>query len=83
MDEIDFGFGFLYEIGCESSDPKDDEQLPEEFLMDNDILYFHSEKSKLDIFRSRASDCSRNWLTFCGYLFGDALNSEGGGEFLE
>jgi uncharacterized protein YjbK len=52
LDETDFGFGTLYEIECESTNPEDAKQLLEEFLKDNGIPYSYSEKSKFAIFRS-------------------------------
>ena len=52
VDETDFGFGTLYEIECESSDPEEAKKLIEEFLKDNGIDYSYSVTSKFAIFRS-------------------------------
>ena len=46
VDETNFDFGTLYEIECESSDPKRAKRLLKEFLKENEINYSLPEREK-------------------------------------
>lgn len=52
IDEVNYEFGDMYEIECESVEPEKVKGMIEEFLKENGIEYSDSVKSKFAIFRA-------------------------------